>query len=407
MRLLTITAPFDRADMIVTTLYERDLASVTRTNGEVASVITCYLPTHSSGPVLHALDLIGCGSAYGRIALSPVELLKPLPKIMMHRAKVKNAMGEEEEEEEEAGPKEANMKARLAIEEIYTDVNMGSGVSFDYVAFVLIASAIAGLGLITNNTVMIVASMLVSPLMGPILAFTFGTVVNDKELIIKGIKLEIIGLSLSFVVGLFVGIGGAVFAKDLGWPTNEMESRGNWGSILIGACFAIPSGAGVALSVTSGGGNSLVGVAIAAALLPPVVNTGICLTFSIIAEQFYDDDFDSAHFLKIGGISFLLFMLNVLFIYVIAVAVFRFKGIRPIRRQLLNWQDIPHINTDPDRLTNFEDNNRPSSPPTGSPPLLAGLIREIRGQQASDRPHDHLPDHLRTAQSHQFHLQPA
>jgi hypothetical protein len=53
--------------------------------------------------------------------------------------------------------------------------------------------------------------------------------------------------SLSLVVGLFVGIGGAVFAKDLGWPTNEMESRGNWGSILIGACFAIPSGAGAEL----------------------------------------------------------------------------------------------------------------------------------------------------------------
>jgi|AntRauMFilla1563_2_1112583.scaffolds.fasta_scaffold92400_1 uncharacterized membrane protein len=71
------------------------------------------------------------------------------------------------------------MKARLAIEEIYTDVNMGSGISFDYVAFVVIASAIAGLGLITNNTVMIVASMLVSPLMGPILAFTVLTASPD------------------------------------------------------------------------------------------------------------------------------------------------------------------------------------------------------------------------------------
>ena len=37
---------------------------------------------------------------------------------------------------------------------------------------------------------------------------------------------------------------------------------------------------GVALSETSGGGNSLVGVAIAASLLPPVVNTGVCLAFA-------------------------------------------------------------------------------------------------------------------------------
>ena len=67
-----------------------------------------------------------------------------------------------------------NAKARLAIEEIYSDVQMESDMSFDFVAFVVIASCIAGLGLITNNSVMIVASMLVSPLMGPILSFTVG-----------------------------------------------------------------------------------------------------------------------------------------------------------------------------------------------------------------------------------------
>ena len=31
-----------------------------------------YVATHASGQVLHALDLVGCGSAYGRIALQPV-----------------------------------------------------------------------------------------------------------------------------------------------------------------------------------------------------------------------------------------------------------------------------------------------------------------------------------------------
>ena len=43
-------------------------------------------------------------------------------------------------------------------------------------------------------------------------------------------------------------------------------------SILIGVLIAIPSGAGVALSILGGNAGSLVGVAISASLLPPAVN---------------------------------------------------------------------------------------------------------------------------------------
>lgn len=46
--------------------------------------------------------------------------------------------------------------------------------------------------------------------------------------------------------------------------------------------FAITSGVVVGTAVTSGGVNSLVGVAISASLLPPLVNCGICLAFAII-----------------------------------------------------------------------------------------------------------------------------
>ena len=57
---------------MVDTLKDAGIQSVTRVHGEVAVLVSAYLHTHSSGPVLHALDLIGCGTAYGRIALSPV-----------------------------------------------------------------------------------------------------------------------------------------------------------------------------------------------------------------------------------------------------------------------------------------------------------------------------------------------
>ena len=43
---------------------------------------------------------------------------------------------------------------------------------------VVVASLLAGSGLAVNSSVVVVASMLVSPLMGPILAITFGTKVR-------------------------------------------------------------------------------------------------------------------------------------------------------------------------------------------------------------------------------------
>lgn len=44
-------------------------------------------------------------------------------------------------------------------------------------------------------------------------------------------------------------------------------------SLWVGVLIALPSGAGVALSVLGGNHGSLVGVAISASLLPPAVNS--------------------------------------------------------------------------------------------------------------------------------------
>ena len=45
----------------------------------------------------------------------------------------------------------------------------GAIITFDYIMLIIVAAGIAGAGLATNNVVAVVASMLVSPLMGPIL----------------------------------------------------------------------------------------------------------------------------------------------------------------------------------------------------------------------------------------------
>ena len=53
-------------------------------------------------------------------------------------------------------------------------------------------------------------------------------------------------------------------------------------SLWVGVLIALPSGAGVALSILGGNTGSLVGVAISASLLPPAVNAASRLLLTLL-----------------------------------------------------------------------------------------------------------------------------
>ena len=79
--------------------------------------------------------------------------------------------------------------------------------------------------------------------------------------------------------------------SNISWPyvleSVQIRSRGSVSSLISGTFIAIPSGFAVVLAVCGGGINALVGVAIAAALLPPVVNAGLCFALAC-SWQVYD-----------------------------------------------------------------------------------------------------------------------
>ena len=66
-----------------------------------------------------------------------------------------------------------------------------------------------------------------------------------------------------------------------------MLNRGHHRSLFVGVLIAVPSGAGVALSVLGGNAASLVGVAISASLLPPGHYSSYFLRWLIFATISY------------------------------------------------------------------------------------------------------------------------
>ena len=71
-----------------------------------------------------------------------------------------------------------NAASRLRVEQVKEQIVEQSALSLDFLALLFIASILAGIGLITDSTVVIVASMLVSPIMGPVM----GMVRNQFDL---------------------------------------------------------------------------------------------------------------------------------------------------------------------------------------------------------------------------------
>ncbi|XP_067124254.1 uncharacterized protein [Centruroides vittatus] len=341
-----------------------------------------YFPCEPGVRCDYVLDTL----AEREIGMKAKSSLGIIPCAVFYRdveTEVKTPIYEDEEDSEDAGGTKAksdikkslkegirNMQrqflksvtARLTVAQVVEGVRANAMLTFDFMMFTVLASMIAALGLMENSSVVLVASMLISPLMGPILAGTFGAVIQDKSLRNLGIKTEIVGLVLCLLFGFVFGLICANFSSKWGqgdWPTTEMASRGQGRSLWVGALIALPSGAGVALSVLGGNAGSLVGVAISASLLPPAVNAGLLWAVSAVKVQRSMTEFpilfkkdNVSRMIKpslippegyhveyfntmekecavLGVVSLLLTLVNILCIFLMAVLVLKIKEVAP------------------------------------------------------------------------------
>ena len=143
--------------------------------------------------------------------------------------------------------------------------------NFDFVALIFLSTLIATLGLIQNSPAVVIGAMLVAPLMTPIVAIGLGLAQSNIRLIDGAARTVTYGFATALVVGLITGL------LTCDEKTAEMIAREtpNFRDLII----ALASG--VAAAYAMGRPNlisALPGVAIAAALVPPVATSGIGLS---------------------------------------------------------------------------------------------------------------------------------
>ena len=165
-------------------------------------------------------------------------------------------------------------------QELFETIQVGSSWNFDFLVLIFLSTAIATLGLIQNSTAVVIGAMLVAPLMTPLLGIGLSIVQGNLPL------LRSASYALSW--GLFVA-GGIGFLLGLITPitelTSELAARGGPTILDIGIGFF----SGMAAAYCLGRPQlsaALPGVAIAAALLPPIATFGVSLSIGAFSNAY-------------------------------------------------------------------------------------------------------------------------
>jgi uncharacterized hydrophobic protein (TIGR00271 family) len=192
--------------------------------------------------------------------------------------------------------------------EVYKTIRRAARPDTDYFVMIALAAGIAALGLLLNSPAVIIGAMLVAPLMAAIVGLGMGIMMGDLRLLKLAASATLRGMFLAMGVGLLAG-----WLAPSAAPTAEILSRTQ--PTLLDLGVALLSGAAGAYALCREDVSaSLPGVAIAAALVPPLATAGIGLARGDV---------------NIAGGATLLFVTNLIAISAASVIVFLLFGFRP------------------------------------------------------------------------------
>lgn len=193
---------------------------------------------------------------------------------------------------------------------VYMNMRRSARANVDFYVLIILASIIAFFGLLQNSVAVIIGAMLVAPLMSPMIAIAHAIVMGNLRMLRRSV--------LSTLAGIGITIGSAALFTWL-LPTLQPGSEilGRTHPSLLDLIVALASGAAAAYALgRKEVAAALPGVAIAAALVPPLCVVGYGLGSSN-REIAY-------------GAS-LLFLTNQASIILAGATMFLLLGFRPTR----------------------------------------------------------------------------
>ncbi len=195
--------------------------------------------------------------------------------------------------------------------DLFISLRKDAEIHSSYLMLMVLSTMLAAIGLYQSSAAVVIGAMLLAPLMAPIISLAMGLLRQDTKLSRTSI--------LTIAVGVLIALTAAMLISLL-FPhkpiTMEMQARLNPSLLDLGVAIV----AGVAGAYTKSNKEilqSLAGVSIAVALVPPLAVAGIGLGMK---------DFE------FFALAFLLFSTNLIGITLAATLTFRILGYSPVVR---------------------------------------------------------------------------
>ncbi|ELY53081.1 TIGR00341 family protein [Natronococcus jeotgali] len=301
MRLLQVLVPEERRSETLRVLDDEglDYVRTSECSNEIdAELVTLPVPTQAVDHVLTSLREVGIEEEF--IIVSSIETART-PRIDELEERFVN--GQEEDDS-------------ITREEIRTKaLNMTPG-RVTYYAMTLLSAIVATAGLLLDSPAIVVGSMVIAPQISAAMTGTVGLVLDDRRMFLDGVFSMVLGLVVA-MVGAFgfawlIRSGGVVpVAIDI-TAIEQVQNRISPGllAIIVGVCAGAAGAFGLATAIPV----SLVGVMIAAALIPAAAAVGIGVAWGNVG-------------VALG--AFVLVAVNVTSILLAGLAVLWHLGYRP------------------------------------------------------------------------------
>jgi uncharacterized hydrophobic protein (TIGR00341 family) len=262
VRLVQVTIPAGKRETLLAALDEEGVDYVVsdETSGRQYSAIAYVpLPTNAVEPVLDRLREEGLSDDEYTVVIDANTVVSRRFEEL-----------EERFEERENGE-------RIARQELTTKATQLAPDGSVYALMTIISAVIATAGLLLDSPAVVVGSMVIAPLVGPALSASVGTVVGDGDMFRKGAKLQVAGVLLAIAAAAAFGlvIKHGQLAPPFEAITTVPEITERIAPDFLSLAVAVGAGAAGVISLMTGISTALVGVMIAAALIPPAAAVGI------------------------------------------------------------------------------------------------------------------------------------
>lgn len=182
----------------------------------------------------------------------------------------------------EKGKRREGGSTALSVQEMYSKAFEFSTYDISSWALIALAAGIAVFGVIMENVMVVIGAMVIAPMLGPFIALSFGIVVGDRRLIRDSVFYGVLSLFFSVAVAFILAL---MLSSLMSGVTSLMRLIANPGFMTVPLSLLVGSAA--ALTFTTELRESLAGVAVAIALVPPAAVSGISLAmldFSLFVD---------------------------------------------------------------------------------------------------------------------------